>query len=83
MIAHLDDHTGHDPSADFLADFAAKLRKHAASARLQLAEIAALPDGPQVYRMMRNSGELPASVAAVLKELDPDLFDKLEGKATP
>ena len=83
MIAYLDEHTGHDPSADFLADFARKLEKHATAAKQQLAEIAALPDGPRVYRQMRNSGELPASVAAVLKELDPDLFDKLEGKATP
>ena len=83
MIACLDETTGHDPSEDFLADFAAKLRKHAAAARLQLAAIAALPDGPQVYRMMRNSGELPASVAAVLKELDPDLFDRLEGRDAP
>lgn len=79
MIAFVDDHTGFDPEADFLADFARKLEKHATAARKQLAEIAALPDGPTVYRQMRNSGELPASVACVLKQLDPDLFQKLEG----
>lgn len=83
MIALLDDNTGFDAEADFLADFARKLEKHAAAARKQLAEIASLPDGPAVYRQMRNSGELPASVACVLKQLDLDLFLKLEGGPTP
>jgi len=82
MIA-LEDNTGYDPGEDFLADFARKLEKHATAAKKQLADIAALPDGPRVYRQMRNSGELPASVATVLKQLDPDLFHKLEGGPTP
>ena len=83
MIAYLDETTSHDPEHGFLADFARKLEKHASAARLQLAEIAALPDGPRVYRMMRNNGQLPASVAAVLKQLDPHLFAKLEGRSAP
>ena len=83
MIAYMDDYTGHNPEPDLLATFAEKLRKHAGRARQQLADISALPDGPRVYRQMRNSGELPASVAAVLKELDPQLFDRLEGRDAP
>jgi len=83
MIAYLDETTGHDADGDFLADFARKLEKHATAAKKQLADIAALPDGPRVYRQMRNSGELPASVATVLKQLDPDLFRRLEGGPTP
>lgn len=79
MSASSDCPAGPEPLEDFLAVFARKLEKHAASARRQLAEIAALPDGPRVYRQMRNSGELPASVVAVLRQLDPDVFQKLEG----
>ena len=81
MIATLDDCPGHDaPPLDLLAIFARKLEKHAAEARRELAAIAALPDAPQVFRAMRNRGEIPLAVVTVLRELDPALLDKLEGR---
>ena len=80
MIAVLDDCPGYDTPDDLLAIFARKLEKHAAEARRELAAIAALPDGPQVFRAMRNRGEIPAAVLTVLRELDPGLLNKLEGR---
>ena len=83
MIATLDDCPGYDAPDDLLAIFARKLEKHAAEARRELAAIAALPDGPQVFRAMRNRGEIPAAVLTVLRELDSDLLNKLEGRNDP
>ncbi len=82
MIAMLDDCPGHDTPYHLLANFARKLEKHAREARAGLAAIASLPDGPQVFRAMRNRGEIPREVVAVLRELDPDLLDRLEGRET-
>lgn len=80
MIATLDDCPGHDAPIDLLAIFARKLEKHATEARRELAAIAALPDAPQVFRAMRNRGEIPLAVVTVLRELDPALLNKLEGR---
>lgn len=79
MIAFLDETGGTDPGETLLADFAEKLRKHSDRARRELEAIAALPDGPAVYRRMRASGEIPLPVALVMRQLAPEVFAKLEG----
>ena len=79
MIAHFDSFAGGPPAANFLDTFAASLQKRSEAARCRLAEIAALPDGPAVFRSMRASGQIPAAVAAVIRQLDPVTFAKLEG----
>lgn len=70
---------GNDAGDAMLAAFAKRLRQHSERARRELAAIAALPNGPAVYRAMRATGEIPLQVAAVLRQLDPEVFAQLEG----
>jgi hypothetical protein len=74
MISHFDSLGGSLPDGRI-----AQLRKRIEPARQQLEAIAALPEGPEVFRAMRASGEIPPAVAALMRHLTRETFAKLTG----